>query len=79
MTTPSDCPRHQKRGGGATKITFDDALVVVEEPSQDLIALDDALEALGKSTNGRARSPDTVTRDWRIAKAWQLRELRGSP
>ena len=23
-------------------------------------------------------SPDTVMRDWRLAKAWLLRELRGS-
>ena len=24
-------------------------------------------------------SPDTVKRDWRLAKAWLLREMRGEP
>jgi len=37
---------YQKRGGGAQKVSFDEALVVATEPGQDLVALDDALNAL---------------------------------
>jgi RNA polymerase sigma-70 factor, ECF subfamily len=85
-----------KRGGGARKIPFDEALVPVER-SVDLVALDDALRALadidarksqvvemrffaGLSVEEAAAalgiSPETVMRDWRVAKAWLLRELR---
>lgn len=88
---------YQKRGGGAQKITLDEALVVAE-PGRDLVALDDALNALAKIDERKSRvvemrffgglsvdetaavlnvSPDTVMRDWRLAKAWLLRELRG--
>ena len=70
---------------------FDEALVVTDEPRQDFIALDDALEALAKFDERKSRvvelrffgglsveetasvlnvSPDTVMRDWRLAKAW---------
>ena len=38
--------RYQKRGGGAEAVSLDEALVVSGEPRQDLIALDDALNAL---------------------------------
>lgn len=44
-----DCARskgYQKRGGGAVKVTFDEALPVAVEPALDLVALDEALEAL---------------------------------
>lgn len=89
--------QYQKRGGGAQKITLDEALIVME-PGRDLVALDDALEALAKVDERKVRvvemrffgglsveetaavlkvSPDTVMRDWRLAKAWLLRELRG--
>ena len=89
--------RYQKRGGGAQRVTLDEALIV-QEPGQDLIALDDALATLAKVDERKARvvemrffgglsveetaaalevSPDTVMRDWRLAKAWLLRELRG--
>jgi RNA polymerase sigma factor (TIGR02999 family) len=37
---------YQKRGGGAEKVSLDEALLVSAEPRQDLIALDDALTAL---------------------------------
>jgi RNA polymerase sigma factor (TIGR02999 family) len=40
--------KFQKRGGGAGKISFDEALVVSKEPRQDLVALDDALNALSE-------------------------------
>ena len=90
--------RAQKRGGLATRVTFDEALVVSDEPLQDFVALDDALEALAKFDERKSRviemrffgglsvdeaasvlrvSPDTVMRDWRLAKAWLQGELRG--
>jgi RNA polymerase sigma factor (TIGR02999 family) len=89
--------RYQKRGGGAARVTFDEALMVGEVPGQDVIALDDALEALAKFDERKSKvvelrffgglsveetasvlkvSPDTVMRDWRLAKAWLLREMR---
>ena len=37
---------YQKRGGGAEHVSLDEALVVSNEPSHDLVALDDALNAL---------------------------------
>jgi RNA polymerase sigma factor (TIGR02999 family) len=78
-----------KRGGGAQKVTLDEALVVSREPGQDLVTLDDALKALAVTDARKARvvelrffgglsveetaevlkvSPDTVLRDWRLAK-----------
>jgi len=90
---------YQKRGGGALKITFTDALAVTVEPGLDLVALDDALEALQKLDERKHQvvelrffgglsveetasvlevSPETVMRDWKLAKAWLLRELRGA-
>ena len=36
---------YQKRGGGATQVSFDEALVVSHERGDDLVALDDALTA----------------------------------
>jgi RNA polymerase sigma factor (TIGR02999 family) len=88
---------YQKRGGEAVWVTFDAALVVSDEPGQDLVALDDALAALATVDERKARvielrffgglsveetasvltvSVDTVMRDWKLAKAWLLRELR---
>lgn len=88
---------YQKRGGGAQKVSFDEALVVATEPGQDLVALDDALNALAAFDARKAQvvemrffgglsveetaealnvSVDTVMRDWKLAKAWLLRELK---
>ena len=90
----------RKRGGDAPQVSFDEALVVPAEPGQDLVALDDALEALAAVDARKAQvielrffggltvaeaaavlkvSPDTVLRDWQLAKAWLLRELRPGP
>jgi RNA polymerase sigma-70 factor, ECF subfamily len=87
-----------KRGGVGARVTFDEALVVTDEPSQDVLALDDALEALATFDERKSRvvelrffgglsveetasvlnvSPDTVMRDWRLAKAWLQGEMRG--
>ena len=90
--------RYQKRGGGAARVTFDEALLVIGGPRPDLVALDDALEELAKLDPRKSRvielrffgglsveetasllkvSPDTVMRDWRLAKAWLQRSMRG--
>jgi RNA polymerase sigma factor (TIGR02999 family) len=37
---------YQKRGGGVTMASLEEALVVSNEPAQDLVALDDALTTL---------------------------------
>ena len=88
---------YQKRGGAAVHVTFDESLPVMREPGRDLLALDDALDALARVDERKARvvemrffgglsveqsaralqvSVDTVMRDWKMAKAWLLRELR---
>lgn len=89
---------YQKRGGAAQKVSLDEALVVSQQPGHDLVALDDALTALGAFDARKALvvemrffgglsvqetaealqvSVDTVMRDWKLAKAWLLRELSG--
>jgi len=90
--------RAQKRGGGAMRVTFDEALVVGNEPREDFASLDDALQALTAFDERKGRvvelrffgglsveetasvlkvSPETVRRDWQLAKAWLQREMRG--
>lgn len=89
--------RYQKRGGGVAKVSIDEALLVTKESDPNLVALDDALEALAKVDDRQSRvvelryfgglsveetamvlrvSPDTVMRDWRLAKAWLLHQLK---
>jgi RNA polymerase sigma-70 factor (ECF subfamily) len=84
-----------KRGGGARRISLDEALVGADKGA-DLVALDDALAALagidarksqvvelrffgGLTVDETAEalhiSPETVARDWRLAKTWLMREL----
>jgi RNA polymerase sigma-70 factor (ECF subfamily) len=46
---------YQKRGGGAVRVTFDEELIETPEPGQDLVALDDALEALATVDARKAR------------------------
>ena len=46
--------RFQKRGGGVANVTFDENLVLIE-PSPDLVALDDALDALAIHDERKAR------------------------
>ena len=90
--------RHaQKRGGPGENVTFDEGLLVTDEPRHDFVALDDALQALATFDERKSRvielrffgglsveetasvlkvSPDTVMRDWRLAKAWLQKEMR---
>src|SRR5690349_22055893 len=46
---------YQKRGGDAARITFDEAVVVTRDPPADLVALDQALEALAKFDPRKSR------------------------
>ena len=87
----------QKRGDRATQVPLEAALVVADTPGPDVVALDDALNALEAFDRRKSQvvelrffggltveetaealhvSPDTVMRDWRLAKAWLLHELR---
>jgi RNA polymerase sigma factor (TIGR02999 family) len=47
--------RYQKRGGGAPRVTFDEGLMVTTERGPDLVALDDALEALATFDERKSR------------------------
>jgi RNA polymerase sigma-70 factor, ECF subfamily len=87
---------YQKRGGGLTQISLEDAPDIGQHAEVDLVALDDALTALAsfdprkcqvvelrffggltveESAEVLKTSPETVMRDWKMAKAWLLREL----
>jgi RNA polymerase sigma factor (TIGR02999 family) len=90
--------RYLKRGGGAARVSFEEALAVSRNPPADLVALDDALSALSAIDPRKAQvvelrffgglsveetaevlkvSPETVMRDWKMAKLWLLREISG--
>jgi RNA polymerase sigma-70 factor, ECF subfamily len=87
---------YAKRGGGAAQIPLDDVLLGVRARGIELVALDEALEALSKIDARKGRvvelryfgglsveetaevlkiSPETVKRDWKMAKAWLFGEL----
>jgi RNA polymerase sigma-70 factor (ECF subfamily) len=89
--------RNHKRGGEAIRVTFDEDIALASEHGHDLVAINDALDALARVDERKSRvielrffgglsveetavvlkvSPDTVTRDWRLAKTMLLRELR---
>src|SRR5947207_8715732 len=91
--------RHSlKRGGGALKVTLDEAAFVTEARSEELLALDEALEELAVQDPRKSQivelryfggltveetaeflklSQRTVEREWKMAKAWLYRALRG--
>ena len=46
---------YQKRGGGAQRVSFTQALAVAEAPSTDVVKLDDALEALAEVDARKSR------------------------
>jgi RNA polymerase sigma factor (TIGR02999 family) len=85
-----------KRGGAAERVSLAAAEGLAVERAPDLVALDDALDALAKIDERKSRvvelrffgglsveetaevlkvSPDTVMRDWRLAKSILLHEL----
>lgn len=85
-----------KRGGGAHQVTLDEAMIVSDSHTEEMLALDQALTRLAafdkrKSQIAEMRffagltveetaevlsiSPETVMRDWRMARAWLHREL----
>jgi RNA polymerase sigma-70 factor (ECF subfamily) len=87
---------YAKRGGRAPKVSLDEACVVGEERAAELVALDDALQALARVDERKSRvvelryfaglsvkesaevlgvHPDTVSREWRRAKAFLRWEL----
>jgi RNA polymerase sigma factor (TIGR02999 family) len=87
-----------KRGGNAVQVSLDKVLAITPEQDLDVVALDEALNALAAIDERKSRvvelrffgglnieetaevlkvSPDTVMRDWRLAKVWLLRELSG--
>jgi RNA polymerase sigma-70 factor (ECF subfamily) len=47
--------RYQKRGRGAEQVSLDEALLVSKEPTQDLVALDAALDALAALDSRRSQ------------------------
>jgi RNA polymerase sigma factor (TIGR02999 family) len=85
-----------KRGGKLQRVNLDEIPDVGSGRAEEIIALDDALNALAGVDPRKARvielrffgglsveetaevlkvSPDTVMRDWRLARAWLLEEL----
>jgi len=88
--------RCAKRGGGLEQVPLDDAMAIAAEPTADLVAIDEALQALSVLDPRKGRvvelrfygglnveetaavlgiSPESVQRDWRLARLWLLREL----
>ena len=96
LITHAQSHAYAKRGGGAFKVSLDEAAVLSQERAGELLALDEALKGLtaidprrsqvvelrffgGLSNDEIAKvlkvSPNTVTRDWNVAKAWLYREM----
>jgi RNA polymerase sigma factor (TIGR02999 family) len=87
---------YRKRGGGNYQVTFEETLAIVDARHPEVLAVDEALNALAQFDERKARvvemrffgglteketagaldvSPETVRRDWRLAKSWLLRQL----
>ena len=85
-----------KRGGGAEHLNLNDSIDGMPDRGDDLVALDDALDALARFDARKARvvemrffgglsveetaavlkiSAPSVLRDWKLARAWLMREL----
>ena len=85
-----------KHGGGAQPLVLDEALVLSNERSEDLLLLDQALRKLADTDHRKSQvvelrffggmnveetahvlgvSPNTIIRDWSLAKAWLRREM----
>ena len=87
---------YRKRGAGMSLVPFDETAVIDVGRGHDLLAVDDALDALARVDERQSQivimrffggltveevanvlniSVATVARDWKLAKAWLLREL----
>ncbi len=87
---------YQKRGGEKRRVELEESAVVDPGRDGDLMALDEALEALAEFDERKSKvvelryfgglsqeeaaavlevSPDTIRRDWRLAKAWLRKRL----
>jgi len=96
LITHAQSHAYAKRGGGAIKVSLDQAAVLSPERAGELIALDEALTGLAAIDVRRSQvvelrffgglsneeiaevlkiSPNTVMRDWNVAKAWLYREM----
>jgi RNA polymerase sigma-70 factor, ECF subfamily len=85
-----------KGGGRSPHVALDECAVV--SPRADLVAVDEALNALGAIDQRKSRvvelrffgglsveetaevlkvSPETVKRDWKLARVWLAREMGG--
>ena len=90
--------RSKKRGGEFEQTSFDEAKLNFEVPSEEVLAVDEALgkledehPELAEVVNLRyfagmsipevaavlGKSPSTVDRTWRAARAWLFREITG--
>ena len=88
---------YQKRGGNIVKVECDEGRIAAPTRGADVVALDEALNALAEFDEREAKvvelrffgglseeetaealgvSLRTVQRDWTLAKAWLLREIR---
>jgi RNA polymerase sigma factor (TIGR02999 family) len=98
LTDQARSHHSDKRGGGAFVIPLDESPEVGFMPHREMVAVDDALNALAQVDERKSKvvelrffgglsveetaevlkvSPDTVARDWRLAKSWLLREMSG--
>src|SRR6266508_1121476 len=72
---------YAKRGGGLDQVSLDDALEALSRVDERKGRVVELRFFGGLSVEETAEvlkvSPDTVMRDWRLAKAWLLRELSG--
>jgi RNA polymerase sigma factor (TIGR02999 family) len=96
LITHAQSHAYAKRGGGAVKVSLDQAAVLSPARAGELVALDDALKSLAVIDERRTQvvelrffgglsneeiaevlkiSPNTVMRDWNVAKAWLYREM----
>lgn len=87
---------YAKRGGGARRLSLDEALTAAAESAPELVALDEALDRLAAADPQQAKivelrffggltgeeigellgvSVSTVTRGWRLARAFLYRSL----
>ena len=87
-----------KRGGLSPHVNLNEAMDAVPQRPGNLVALDEALDALTEMDPRKARvvelrffggmsveetaevlgiSPQSVMRDWKLAKAWLTREMKG--